>query len=155
MPSHHPPLVPVVTTGVYVGNSRNSRDVCGISSKLHASTSCGGLSMLDLSRRRRTGTLASATAVAAAIVLTLAGASVSRAQMAVPGDFGNATPIAVTLSSYEINPSQLTLTHGVAYRLHLTNASGKAHNFAAPKLFAASSIAPADQSKIEDGKIEV
>ena len=111
--------------------------------------------MLDVSRRRRTGTPASATAVAAVIVLALASAPVSRAQTAVPGDFGNAAPIAVTLTSYEINPSQLTLTHGVAYRLHLTNASGKAHNFAAPKLFAASSIAPADQSKIEDGKIEV
>lgn len=91
----------------------------------------------------------------AVIALVLASASFVQAQMPAPGDFGNATPITVTLSSYEINPSQLTLTHGVAYRLHLTNASGKAHNFAAPKLFAASSIAPADQSKIEDGKIEV
>jgi len=111
--------------------------------------------MFDVSRRRRTGTLVSATAVAGVIVLALASASDSRAQMTAPGDFGNATPIAVTLSSYEINPSQLTLTHGVTYRLHLTNASGKAHNFAAPKLFAASSIAPADRYKIEDGKIEV
>lgn len=79
----------------------------------------------------------------------------ARAQMMGPAGGVDATPIAVTLSSYEIQPSEIDLRHGVPYRLHLTNASGKAHNFSAPGLFAASQIAPQDQPKVEDGKIEV
>jgi plastocyanin len=67
----------------------------------------------------------------------------------------SASGITVTLSSYAIAPAQLELQHGTAYVLHFVNASGKSHNFSAPELFAASTIAPADRAKIERGAVEV
>ena len=78
----------------------------------------------------------------------------ARAQM-VAQPQTSATVLTVTLSSYEFAPAQLALQHGVLYRLHLVNASGKSHSFSAPELFKASTIAPADQVKIENGAVDV
>ena len=62
----------------------------------------------------------------------------------------------VSLTSYAFTPSTITLKAGTAYRLHLTNDSGKSHDFTAAAFFAASTIAPEDKSKLEEGaEIEV
>ena len=89
------------------------------------------------------------------ITLAFAIAATTAARAQQQADFANATPVTVTISSYAFAPDGLTFNRGVAYRLHLVNSSGKAHNFSASKLFAASQIAPQDANKVEDGKIEV
>jgi uncharacterized cupredoxin-like copper-binding protein len=86
---------------------------------------------------------------------TLIPAAATRAQMAAQTNWSSATPLTITLSSYEFAPAQLALQHGMPYRLHLVNAGGKGHNFSAPELFNASTVAPADQKKIEHGAVEV
>jgi uncharacterized cupredoxin-like copper-binding protein len=69
--------------------------------------------------------------------------------------WSRSTPLPITLTSYEFAPAHINLQHGKAYRLHLVNTSGKGHDFSAPELFAASTIAPADRTKIDDGSVEV
>jgi plastocyanin len=67
-----------------------------------------------------------------------------------------ATTINVSLTSYAFTPSTLSLNAGTPYHFHLTNDGSKGHSFHAPEFFAASAIAPADQSKIEkEGEVEV
>ena len=63
--------------------------------------------------------------------------------------------IQVNLSNDAFAPSSLQLHANTTYRLRLTNTSHSGHDLDAPQLFAASSIAPADQSKVADGEIEV
>ena len=57
----------------------------------------------------------------------------------------------VSLTSYAFTPSTITLKAGTTYRLHLTNDSGKSHDFTAAGFFSASTIAPQDKSKLEEG----
>ena len=65
-------------------------------------------------------------------------------------------PVHVSLTSYAFTPSTITLKAGTTYRLHLTNDSGKSHDFTAAGFFGASTIAPEDKSKLEEGaEIEV
>lgn len=66
-----------------------------------------------------------------------------------------AAPITISLTNYAFTPNALNLSAGVTYRLHLTNDASKAHSFRAPEFFAASQISPADQSKVEDGEVEL
>jgi len=68
---------------------------------------------------------------------------------------GAAETVAVELSSFKFTPSVLTLQHGHTYRLHLVNAAGGGHDFAAPAFFASSAIAPADQAKVAGGKVRL
>jgi plastocyanin len=63
--------------------------------------------------------------------------------------------VEVQLSSYAFTPKTLTLHHGTSYTLRLVNDSKSGHSFSAPELFASSTIAPQDQSKVDGGKIEV
>jgi plastocyanin len=63
-----------------------------------------------------------------------------------------AEPITVSLSNYAFQPSVVTLKAGQAYRIHFVNEAGKGHDFSAPEFFAASTIAPEDRAKLEDGK---
>lgn len=67
----------------------------------------------------------------------------------------NPDVIAVELSNFKFSPSELTLQHGHAYRLHLVNEAGGAHDFSAPEFFAASVIAPADRGSVVDGKVKL
>jgi plastocyanin len=75
--------------------------------------------------------------------------------LSAPAFAQEATPLTITLSSYAFAPSTITLKSGTTYKLHLVDAVTKDHNFAAPEFFAASTIAPADQSKVQDGAVEV
>jgi uncharacterized cupredoxin-like copper-binding protein len=69
--------------------------------------------------------------------------------------FSRSTPLSITLTSYEFAPAHIDLQRGKAYRLHLVNTSGKGHDFSAPGLFASSTIASADRTKIDHGAVEV
>ncbi len=62
----------------------------------------------------------------------------------------------ISLISYAFTPSTITLKAGTTYRLHLTNDSGKSHDFTAAGFFAASTVAPEDKAKLEeDSEVEV
>jgi uncharacterized cupredoxin-like copper-binding protein len=65
-------------------------------------------------------------------------------------------PLHIALTSYAFTPSTITLKAGTTYRLHLTNDSGKSHDFTAAAFFAAATVAPEDKDKVEEGsEIEV
>ncbi len=62
----------------------------------------------------------------------------------------------ISLTSYAFTPSTVALKAGTTYRLHLTNDSGKSHDFTAAGFFAASTVAPEDKAKLEeDSEVEV
>ena len=84
-----------------------------------------------------------------ACALTLA--AVATAAVAQPAE----QTINVALTNYAFTPKVIHLHHGAPYRLHLTNTSGKGHDFEAYELFEASQVAAGDRGKIDDGKIEV
>ena len=88
------------------------------------------------------------TRLACAFILATAIAGAAYAQSA-------EETLNVALSDFAFAPKVLHLHRGTPYRLHLVNKSGKAHDFAAYELFENSQVAPRDQSKIDDGKIEV
>ncbi|HKD48279.1 MAG TPA: cupredoxin domain-containing protein [Rhizomicrobium sp.] len=67
----------------------------------------------------------------------------------------NAAPINIALTDYAFTPSTLNLETGTMYRFHLTNSGSKAHSFNAPEFFAASQISPADEGKVESGRVEL
>jgi len=64
-------------------------------------------------------------------------------------------PITITLTDYAFTPDALNLETGTMYHFHLTNNGSKAHSFNAPEFFAASQISPTDESKVEDGRVEL
>ena len=66
-----------------------------------------------------------------------------------------AAEINISLTSYAFAPGTISLVAGTTYRVHLSNDSTRAHSFNAPEFFAASQVAAADRSKIEDGKVEL
>ena len=66
-----------------------------------------------------------------------------------------ATPLNISLTNYAFTPSAINLKAGTTYRVHFTNDGSKGHNFNAPEFFAASQIAQADQSKIDEGSVEL
>jgi uncharacterized cupredoxin-like copper-binding protein len=63
--------------------------------------------------------------------------------------------ISVELSSFRFTPAEIALRQGQPYRLHLVNASGGGHDFAAPEFFAASTIAPHDRGLVVAGKVKL
>lgn len=63
--------------------------------------------------------------------------------------------ITVTMSNYAFAPEKIELLADSDYELQFVNTSNKGHDFAAPELFAAGTVAPEDQAKVEDGKVEV
>ena len=78
-------------------------------------------------------------------------AGFAAALMAPAAQAQSAQEIDVSLTSYAFTPATITLKVGTTYRLHLTSDSGKGHDFTAAEFFAASSIAPPDKAKLEDG----
>jgi len=63
--------------------------------------------------------------------------------------------VEIDMSNYAFAPSALTFQSGQSYTLHLVNKSGKDHSFSSKAFFAAVDVAPADQSKIDGGEVEV
>ena len=93
---------------------------------------------------------------AAVLIISAPLAGQAYAQSGSPGaDWSKAETVEIDLDSYSFTPKALHLKRGMAYTLHFVNKSSKGHNFDAPKLFAALSVAPEDQSKVDNGKVEV
>ena len=63
--------------------------------------------------------------------------------------------LTVKLSSFEYDPSTITLARGAAYTLHLENMSSGGHDFQAKEFFAQAQIASADRNKVAKGKVAV
>ena len=84
----------------------------------------------------------------AAIVL---GAALGAAGAAV----AQPTVINIQLSEYKFAPMQLTLEHGQAYVLHLTNTGGKAHDLSAKAFFETVALAPGSAAKVKGGDVDL
>jgi uncharacterized cupredoxin-like copper-binding protein len=84
----------------------------------------------------------------AAIVL---GAALAAAGAAV----AQPTVINIQLSEYKYAPMQLTLEHGQAYVLHVTNTGGKSHDLSAKAFFQTVALAPGAAAKIKDGDVDL
>jgi uncharacterized cupredoxin-like copper-binding protein len=69
--------------------------------------------------------------------------------------FAQPTVINIQLSEYKYAPMQLTLEHGQAYVLHLTNTGGKAHDLSAKAFFETVALAPGSAPKVKDGDVDV
>ena len=65
------------------------------------------------------------------------------------------TVINIQLSEYKYAPMQLTLDHGQAYVLHVTNTGGKGHDLSAKAFFQTVSLAPGSAAKVKDGGIDL
>jgi plastocyanin len=63
--------------------------------------------------------------------------------------------IDITMSNFAYAPSRIDMPAGSEVQLHLINTSSSGHDFSAPELFAAGTIAPEDRAKVSDGGIEV
>ena len=63
--------------------------------------------------------------------------------------------VEIDLDSFSFTPQSLHLKRGTPYRLHFVNKASKGHNYDAPQFFAALAVAPDDQAKVAEGKIEV
>ena len=86
--------------------------------------------------------------IAAAVAVVISSAAFSPPQQASP------SVIEVQLKNYEFVPSTLRLQRGVPVVLRLVETAGS-HSFAAPELFAASTLDPASAQLIHNGKVEV
>lgn len=88
------------------------------------------------------------------IVLTLF-VAVSAAGHAQSLEKSNTQLLTVELSSFKFTPASLTLDRGVTYRIHFMNTSSGGHDFVAKEFFAASTVAPEDRAKVENGSVGV
>jgi len=70
-------------------------------------------------------------------------------------DWTNAQTVTVSMSNYAFTPSTLNLKANQPYKLVFTSTVTKDHDFAAPELFAAGTIAPEDAGKVSKGVVEV
>ena len=78
------------------------------------------------------------------------------AKLAVAGAaHAHPTEISIQLSEYKFAPMQLTLEHGQAYVLHLTNTGGKAHDLSAKAFFQTVALAPGAAAKVKDGAVDL
>lgn len=70
-------------------------------------------------------------------------------------DWGTAQEVEVRLSSFAFTPSRIQLVAGRPYILRLINSANGGHNFHAKDFLAAAQLAPADQTRVRKGTIEV
>lgn len=70
-----------------------------------------------------------------------------------PADQTAGQSLMVELSSFSFTPRTLTLRQGARYRIRFVNIASGGHDFAAREFFAASTIAPEDIGKVNNGKI--
>ena len=86
-----------------------------------------------------------------ALVLMIGTMGGAMAQVITP----TGAPVTITLTDYAFTPGTLDLKAGTAYQLHFVNSGSKDHDFSAPDFFAASQIAPDDQTKVAKGIVEL
>ena len=89
-----------------------------------------------------------------ALAATLAAFALPAAAQTAP-DWSKAETVTVSMSSYAFTPAMLTLKANQPYKLVFTSTVTKDHDFAAPELFDAGTIAPEDMSKVSKGVVEV
>jgi uncharacterized cupredoxin-like copper-binding protein len=65
------------------------------------------------------------------------------------------TVINVELAEYKFAPMQLTLTHGQAYVLHLSNTGGKAHDLSAKAFFQTVAFGAGSAAKVKGGDVDL
>lgn len=65
------------------------------------------------------------------------------------------TVLTVELSNFHFAPAVLMLKQGETYRIRFVNTASGGHDFVAKEFFASSQIAPADQSKLDDGAVDL
>lgn len=70
-------------------------------------------------------------------------------------DWSKAETVTVSMSNYAFTPATLNLKANQPYKLVFTSTVMKDHDFAAPELFAAGTIAPEDAGKVSKGVVEV
>ncbi len=63
--------------------------------------------------------------------------------------------IDIALSNFKFTPSIVTLVHGQAYTLHITDTADGSHDLVAKSFFAAASVAPEDRKLISKGAISL
>jgi plastocyanin len=63
--------------------------------------------------------------------------------------------ITISMSNFAYAPDKIEMLAGSDYQLHFVNTSSKGHDFSAPELFAAGTVAPDDAAKVKDGAVEV
>ena len=90
-----------------------------------------------------------------AAVLTFCLAGLSGAALAQSAAADDVPVVQVALTNFAFTPKSLHLKHDMTYRLHFVNNGSSNHNFDSPEFFAAVSVAPQDQAKVNDGKVEV
>lgn len=71
----------------------------------------------------------------------------------VADNWANARSLTVTLSSFQFEPSDIRLDHGVAYNLRLVNRSSGRHDFASPSFFAQAQLQAGDSAKVRNGRV--
>jgi len=89
-----------------------------------------------------------------ALVATLSAFALPAAAQTAP-DWSKAQTITVSMSNYAFTPSTLQMHANQPYRLVFTSTVTKDHDFSAPELFAAGTIAPEDASKVSKGVVDV
>jgi len=70
-------------------------------------------------------------------------------------DRDRAETVTVTMTNFKFDPDTVRIKAGKPYVLHLVNAAGGGHSFAAKEFFAAASVAPEDAEKLEKGKLDL
>jgi uncharacterized cupredoxin-like copper-binding protein len=65
------------------------------------------------------------------------------------------SPITVQLTDYRYSPTEIDLTHGQSYVLHVVNPGGGGHDLSARAFFQAVTLAPDSAALVHDGDIEV
>lgn len=94
-------------------------------------------------------------ALAIGVVALSSCGALAQAQHTAEATSASPNAIEITLSSYAFTPQVIELKSGGTYRLHFVNSASKSHNFSAPEFFQAVTVAPADKSKVSDGKVEL
>lgn len=70
-------------------------------------------------------------------------------------DFEHAQKVTITLSNFQVTPSNIDLVAGKPYLLMLEDNGSGDHDFTAPEFFAASAIAPGDIARVAGGQVEL
>jgi len=61
--------------------------------------------------------------------------------------------VEIDLTNFAFSPASLALQQGVPYRLHFVNKTSGGHDFTAKDFFEATTIDPAGQALVKNGKI--
>lgn len=90
-----------------------------------------------------------------AVVRALLAGGLSMLAVAEAQSQSDVTSVDVTLSNFRFAPGAIELVHGRQYALHLVNATGGGHDFAARKFFAAAAMTSDQRRLVDGGEVEL